>query len=325
MEGESLQGLLCHESETCLDEEAGDEMFFIDHPQSCTDSDGEDDFKVLVERETSLGFKGDQSVVFQNWVKCARLEAIEWIMKSRTIFGFRLRTAYLSMLYFDRFLSRRSIDGEKLWAVRLLSVACLSLAAKTEEMKIPSLSEFQIDGYSFGNKLILRMELLVLSTLEWKMICVTPFSFLHYYFIRFCKEESPSKLMLCRTVGLIFTVMREINLTDHRPSVLTVAATLVALEQGLTKIELERKMNAVFRSHFFVIEDVFQCYALIQKLAAENLKLPEKLVHFQTTHFRPTDVSGHSLFTSATWNKRNELDSDRSEQSYKLPAEKRLR
>ncbi|KAJ8773249.1 hypothetical protein K2173_028426 [Erythroxylum novogranatense] len=328
MEGESVQGLLCQETDTCcLDEGAGDhEIAFMDLPQNGDYSNREGDLEMLIERETSLGFKVNQSGVFQNWVKCARLEAIEWILKSRATFGFRLQTAYLSMLYLDRFLSRRSIDGEKLWAVRLLSVACLSLAAKMEEMKIPSLSEFQIDDYNFETKLIQRMELLVLSTLEWKMISVTPFSFLHYFIVKCCKDESPSMLMLRRTVGLILNLMREINLIDHRPSAIAIAATLAALDQGLTRVELECKMNSILCSHFLEIEDVFKCYALIQRLATENLNLPRSVssVDILPTQLKPTDVSGSSSITSATSVKRKGLASENPDQSYKSH-EKRLR
>ncbi|KAF2309663.1 hypothetical protein GH714_004508 [Hevea brasiliensis] len=105
---------------------------------------------MLVERDITFSFKSDQSLGFDNWVKCVRLEAIAWILKSK--FGFRFQTAYLSITYFDRFLSKRSIENEKLWAVRLLSVACLSLAAKMEEIKAPALSEFHTEDYNFESK-----------------------------------------------------------------------------------------------------------------------------------------------------------------------------
>lgn len=147
------------------------------------------------------------------------------------------------MTYFDRFLSRRSIDAsstlvkekilfvfvfvffshlivfllvnysctfvqnEQLWAIKLLSVACLSLAAKMEELNIPALSEFQLEDYNFESKVIQRMELLVLNTLEWRMASTTPFAFLHHFIIKLCKESPPTKTV-SSTVGIILATMR---------------------------------------------------------------------------------------------------------------------
>ena len=146
------------------------------------------------------------------------------------------------MTYFDRFLSRRSVDvsfllpfqcqsfllqdspfdyqclffvvefvnvvqSEKLWAIRLLSVACLSLAAKMEELKVPMLSEFFLEDYNFESKFIQRMELLVLNTLEWRMCLITPFAFLHFFITKLCKESPPSNI-LSRTVELILAITR---------------------------------------------------------------------------------------------------------------------
>jgi cyclin D5 len=65
------------------------------------------------------------------------------------------------------------------WAARLLAIACVSLAAKMDEYQSPALSEFSADGdYEFCCDSIRRMELLVLSTLDWRMGAVTPFDYL---------------------------------------------------------------------------------------------------------------------------------------------------
>ncbi|KAJ9186828.1 hypothetical protein P3X46_002357 [Hevea brasiliensis] len=313
MEGESISELLCQESENCLVEDVVDEDTFVDLARSREEEEGY--VEMLVEREINFRFKGDQPMGFDNWLRCARLEAIAWILKTRAIFDFRFQTAYLSLAYFDRFLSKRSIDSEKLWAVRLLAVACLSLAAKMEEIKVPALSEFQIEDYNFKTQVIQRMELLVLNTLEWRMISITPFAFLHYLIIKFCKD-SPPRHIISRIVGFISTLMREINLMDHRPSVIAAAATLMALDQSLTRRALECKINSTY-SEFLEIEDVFQCYNLIQKLEMENLNTP-KLVNSQ-------DVLENSSMTCAISTKRKRLAFDNSDINYGLADEKRQR
>lgn len=94
-----------------------------------------------------------------------------------------------------------------MWAIRLLSVACLSLAAKMEECRVPALSEYHIDECNFQGSVIQRMELLVLHTLDWKMNAVTPFAYLHYFMRKFCSESS-SKELLSKAIELILAVVK---------------------------------------------------------------------------------------------------------------------
>ncbi|XWS29710.1 hypothetical protein CRYUN_Cryun24cG0053500 [Craigia yunnanensis] len=202
---------------------------------------------MLVQRETDVGFKtyaffSDFPTTSKSWVECARLDAIEWIFNTRATFGFQILTAYLSVTYFDLFLSRRSIDDGKLWAIRLLSVACLSLAAKMEECRVPALSEFSIEDYQFENKVIQRMELLVLSTLEWKMGSITPFAYLQYFISKFYGESRP-KGLVSKAMELIVDMIKEINLADHRPSMIAAAAALAASNGRLTRKVMELKMD----------------------------------------------------------------------------------
>lgn len=155
---------------------------------------------------------------------------------------FHFQTAYLSVTYLDQFLTKRYIDvssnydlpkcniclifhfinlinwlsisftlfvdsfdcmqAEKNWAIRLLSIACVSLAAKMEECNVPELSKFQLeDCYFFQGKVIQKMELLVLTTLDWNMSIITPFSFLSYFIKKFGNVSN--------TMQPIFTVIME--------------------------------------------------------------------------------------------------------------------
>ncbi|KAE8686456.1 hypothetical protein F3Y22_tig00111061pilonHSYRG00064 [Hibiscus syriacus] len=96
--------------------------------------------------------------------------------------GFTALTAVLSVNYLDRFLSIFGLQSDKPWLIQLVAVTCLSLAAKVEETHVPLLLDLQVEGtiYVFESKTIQRMELLVLSTLQWKMHPITPLSFLDH-------------------------------------------------------------------------------------------------------------------------------------------------
>lgn len=75
----------------------------------------------------------------------------------------------------------------------------MSLAVKMEECKALPLTEFQTEDYRFDGKAVQRMELLVLSTLDWRMSRITPFSYLNY-----CSSKSGSKAMEWKAIKLIF-------------------------------------------------------------------------------------------------------------------------
>ncbi|XP_054799813.1 cyclin-D5-1-like [Prosopis cineraria] len=261
----SLSGLLCQENRA--EAVVVDEDLYVQFEDSNASEDEYVD--VLTEKEIGLGFGRDESSVLSDWIKTARLYAINWILKTRATFGFRFQTAYLSVTYFDRFLSRRFIDSERCWAFRLLSVACLSLAAKMEECDVPALSEFPSQDYNFESKVIQRMELLVLCTLDWNMNFTTPFAFLPYFIPKFSNQSPPAHIW-SNIMQLIFTLMTEVNLMDHRPSVIAAAATLVAIDPHLTRKAVELKMSSVSQYWIHEIENIYASYDLIQRLHMEK-------------------------------------------------------
>ncbi|KAH0752220.1 hypothetical protein KY285_005368 [Solanum tuberosum] len=89
---------------------------------------------------------------------------------------------------FDGCSSRLEVSQkDKPWMSQLAAVASLSIAAKMEETQVPLLLDLQVadSRFVFEAKTIQRMELLVLSTLNWKMNLVTPLSFIHHIMRRF--------------------------------------------------------------------------------------------------------------------------------------------
>ncbi|KAF5955511.1 hypothetical protein HYC85_008367 [Camellia sinensis] len=336
----SSQLLLCQESETCLDQQQlDDETTFIDLTTnysvvSDTRQEKEDDddeyVQMLLHRELSVGLQWRQSksepsnlAAIDSWIECSRLDAITWILKTRALFGFRFQTAYLSVIYFDRFLSKRFIDNKKDWAIRLLSLACLSLAAKMEECRAPAVSEYRdIEDYNLESKVIQRMELLVLNTLEWRLSSVTPFDYINYFITKFCKDQSPPRNIISRIGHLILAMMRDAKLMAHRPSVIAGAAALVALDGKLARQALELKINALSPSRFLEIEDVFSCYNRMQELEMGKITIPKCIKSAdQSPGLR--DAFENSSVTSALSTKRKRLTISGCDQNYGVPDEKR--
>ncbi|KAL5710836.1 hypothetical protein ACHQM5_021350 [Ranunculus cassubicifolius] len=114
-------------------------------------------------------------------------------------------SAYLSINYLDRFFSAYELSKGKAWMMQLLAVACLSIAAKMEETEVPLSLDLQVceAKFMFESRTIQRMELLVLSTLNWRMQAIMPFSFMDYFLCKFNNDQPPLRLLISRSVELI--------------------------------------------------------------------------------------------------------------------------
>lgn len=205
--------------------ELGDEDDAVNHPPTTflVDQDlfwEDEELTRLTSREEANPLRRDLAT--DPCLAGARREAVGWMMKAHARCDFSALTAVLAVDYLDRFLFGFGSRTEKPWMTQLTAVACLSLAAKVEETQVPLLLDLQVEesNYVFEAKTIQRMELLVLSTLEWKMNPVTPLSFLDYFtrrlglkghlcweFLRRCEQVLLASLSDCRSTSYLASVM----------------------------------------------------------------------------------------------------------------------
>ncbi|XP_076901730.1 cyclin-D3-3-like [Bidens hawaiensis] len=177
----------------------------------------EDELSCLLAKEKQTHLICDESLMG------LRKESVDWMIRVSTHYGFVALTTILAVNYFDRFLLSGSFQRDKPWMNQLAAVACLSLASKVEEIQAPLLLDLQMEGskYVFESKTIMKMELLVLSSLDWKMNPVTPVAFfdyfmrrlslmtrdLHYEFLRRCERILVSVSNDSRFLGFVPPVM----------------------------------------------------------------------------------------------------------------------
>ncbi|GFP78904.1 cyclin-d5-1 [Phtheirospermum japonicum] len=223
-------------------------------------------------KETHFRPDSDENQV-QKWSKNIRLEALKWILQTRVLFGYHYRTAYLSLIYFDQFFGKTWFSEKPTWTSRILSIACLSIAAKMEEQKARSFTEYHVDGYSFQGIAVQRMELCVLSTLGWNMVVITPFTYLTYFVTKFCVEKSRHQEIVTQAADLVLRIMEEINVAEIRPSIVAAASILAAYDHRFDKTMLENKIDAIPR---WECEQTFSCYCLLQQTLM--LKTPKSAV-----------------------------------------------
>lgn len=155
----------------------------------------------------------------------ARSKAVEWILKVNSHYSFTALTAVLAVDYVDRFLSSPHFQIDKPWMTHLTAIASLSLAAKVEETQVPLLLDLQVEEneYFFEAKTITRMEILVLSTLLWRMNPVNPLSFLDYIVRRLGFKDQLCSEFLCRCERLLLSVIIDCRFVCFLPSVIATA------------------------------------------------------------------------------------------------------
>ncbi|XP_022766416.1 cyclin-D3-1-like [Durio zibethinus] len=196
----------------------------------------------------------------------ARKEAVDWIGKVHVHFGFGPLCAYLSINYLDRFLSAYELPKGKAWMMQLLAVACLSLAAKMEETEVPLILDLQVgeSKFVFEARTIQRMELLVLSTLSWRMQAITPFSFLDYFLYKLNDDKIPLRSSILRSIQLISSTIKGIDFLEFKPSEIAAAVAMsVAVETRTVDTE---KAISVLTQHVQK-ERVTKCVELVHDLS----------------------------------------------------------
>ncbi|XP_042008480.1 cyclin-D1-1-like isoform X2 [Salvia splendens] len=200
--------LLCAESSTSIISPGGrDYSSDLDYrPPDAVES-----IAGLLEDEMDLAGLSSSHAVDQAIDASIRSEFIAWILKVHRYYGFQPLTAYLSVNYFDRFVCCHHSPKMSGWPLQLLSVACLSLAAKMEERLVPSLLDLQVEDakYIFEPRTVQRMELLVLRVLDWRLgSSISPFCYLSFFAHKIDPSGIYTDFLTTRAKEIIFSTIQ---------------------------------------------------------------------------------------------------------------------
>jgi hypothetical protein len=104
---------------------------------------------------------------------------VDWLVDVHHKFQFQTETLYLCVNIIDRFLSRKSVARNKL---QLVGITAMLIAAKYEEIYVPEVKEFaHLSADAYVKDEVLRMERVILSTLDFNVTVTTVFPFLRRY------------------------------------------------------------------------------------------------------------------------------------------------
>ncbi|OMO63364.1 hypothetical protein COLO4_32500 [Corchorus olitorius] len=243
----------------------------------------------------------------------ARQDSINWILKVHAFYRFSPVTAFLSVNYFDRFLSSHSLPVN----------TPLSLS-KMEEPQVPLLLDLQVfePRFVFEPKTIQRMELRIMATLNWRLRSVTPFDYLHYFICKFpsCSTRLPDSFSSVSSVSsdLILCTTRVIDFLRFAPSTMAAAAVLCAAGES---IEFPAD-DALFHERVNK-EMVRSCHQLMEEYLIDtcpSARLKEPIVEQPTTPASPVGVLDAAACGSCDTRSDNPGSSSQEE-----PPAKRLR
>ncbi|XAR72926.1 hypothetical protein NMG60_11019734 [Bertholletia excelsa] len=223
----------------------------------------------------------------------ARREAVNWMMKVNGHYGFTALTLILAVNYLDRFVSGLQFQKDKPWMIQLAAVACLSLAAKVEETQVPLLLDLQVEDskYVFEAKTIQRMELMVLSALQWRMNPVTPLSFIDHIMRRLGLTSHLHWEFLQRCECLLLSVVVDSRFVGFLPSILATATMLRVIHQiePCNSTEYQSQLLGVLKINKERVED---CYELMFGQQNDSLNLKRK---YEPVPGSPRGVIGTSF------------------------------
>jgi G2/mitotic-specific cyclin 1/2 len=134
-----------------------------------------------------------------------RTVLVDWLVEVHQKFKFLPETLFLCVNVMDRFLSQRVCALNKF---QLVGLAALFIAAKTEEVYCPPVSQFSfMADNAYTDEDMLRAEQYILRVLDFNVWSPGPFSFLR----RISKVDDYN--VNNRTLAKYFA---EISLLDHR-------------------------------------------------------------------------------------------------------------
>ncbi|KAF5784619.1 putative Cyclin-like superfamily [Helianthus annuus] len=222
---------------------------------------------LLIEKECEqfVGFDYLKKLTSGKLDMVARQQAVDWILKVHSHFNFGPLCAYLSINYLDRFLAAYEFPKDKDWMMQLLAVTCLSLATKMEETEVPHILDLQVceSKYVFEAKTIQKMELLVLTTLKWRMQTVTPFSFIDAFIGKLDCGQPISRALISRSTQLILCLINGIDFLEFRPSEIAAGVAIYVVGQS--------QMAALFKH--VPKEKILKCVELVNELSSGCTKM----------------------------------------------------
>ncbi|KAL0211596.1 hypothetical protein RCL1_005222 [Eukaryota sp. TZLM3-RCL] len=153
-----------------------------------------------------------------------RLVVVDWLCDVHERFRLNHETFFLAVNYLDRFLSKKQVAKAKF---QLVALGSLFVAAKVEETFAPYIRDIiSVTQCPFTHEQFLKLETVMLKTLEYEMFAPSSFTFLR----RFTKIVGADRVHKYTAHFLIELSLLEYDFLKYTPSQIAAASVLAAFE-----------------------------------------------------------------------------------------------
>ncbi|ABW98296.1 cycB (nucleomorph) [Hemiselmis andersenii] len=205
--------------------------------------------------------------------KKMRIILVDWLIDVHSKFKLALKTLYLTINIFDRFLSKKNITRTKL---QLLGITSMLMASKYEEIYAPETKDFvYISDNAYTKEDIFKMETFICSVLKFEFSYPSFVGFLVY----FLKKINAKKDTVYLSMYISELTIIELSLLKYPPSVIAISAIVLArkffwkLNESIFNLKiLIPKIN--FLDKKFIPSE---CYSLLKSLLILNQNERKKI------------------------------------------------
>lgn len=151
-----------------------------------------------------------------------RMILVDWMAEVTVKFRLLVETLFLAVNILDRFLQRKAVARPKL---QLVGVTAMLVASKYEEILTPEVNDFVwITAKAYTREEVLKMERLILSTLDFELSIPTPLHFLR----RYSKAARSDSRIHTLSKYITEVSMVDYGMTAHPPSMIAAASVYIA-------------------------------------------------------------------------------------------------
>jgi len=149
---------------------------------------------------------------------------IEWLIEVAEEYNLTLQTLFATVNYVDRFLCLAPVARN---ALQLLGVTCMLIASKVEEIYAPLVDDFvYITDNTYPRAEILKTEMFVLNTLQFKLVVSTVENFLDR-FLRVANVDDSTLTFHAHYLAVLSLPLYALN--KHLPSQIAAACVVLTL------------------------------------------------------------------------------------------------
>jgi len=232
------------------------DMYDHDDPQFCTDY-VEHIFEYLRKKEVKDAVNPNYMEKQIDMAEKHRTVLIDWMAEVCVKFKLLTETLFLSISILDRFLEVKAVAREKL---QLVGITAMLLASKYEEMYTPEVRDFiWITAKAYTKEEVLKMERLILVTLDFNLATPSPLHFLR----RFSKAARSNVKIHTLSKYITELSLLEYGLLKFLPSV--IAASAVYISRRMCQISPPWNSTLEYHTNYR-LQEILPCVHLLNSL-----------------------------------------------------------